>query len=246
MRTVAGRDAAARRADGVPDAQREAGVHDRGGRRATARAASSGSRARNICGDPNGCAGTCAPPGLSWHQLGAADRHHPGGAGRPEDPAGARGRRLVPVRARHGSGALLVRRVPLKRLGRRGQERRLQATASGDAAGCAVGPLDRQSVGRPTPRCHPRGCVASNPRACSIIVASSLRLPDRQITTIGRSWERSPPAPSMMSFSGMWIAPSTRPASHSYCSRQSTSWMSVELVVGALRRAEVAHGRCTA
>ena len=26
----------------------------------------------NICGDPNGCDGTCAPPGLSWHQLGAA------------------------------------------------------------------------------------------------------------------------------------------------------------------------------
>ena len=27
-------------------------------------------------------------------------------------------------------------------------------------------------------------------------------------------------------FNGMWIAPSTRPASHSFCSRQSTSWMS--------------------
>ena len=27
---------------------------------------------RGICGDPNGCAGTCAPPGKSWHQLGAA------------------------------------------------------------------------------------------------------------------------------------------------------------------------------
>ena len=27
---------------------------------------------RGICGDPNGCAGTCAPPGTSWHQLGAA------------------------------------------------------------------------------------------------------------------------------------------------------------------------------
>jgi D-alanyl-D-alanine carboxypeptidase-like protein len=26
----------------------------------------------NICGDPDGCEGTCAPPGLSWHQLGAA------------------------------------------------------------------------------------------------------------------------------------------------------------------------------
>lgn len=26
----------------------------------------------DICGDPNGCEGTCAPPGLSWHQLGAA------------------------------------------------------------------------------------------------------------------------------------------------------------------------------
>jgi hypothetical protein len=26
----------------------------------------------NICGNPNGCEGTCAPPGLSWHQLGAA------------------------------------------------------------------------------------------------------------------------------------------------------------------------------
>ena len=25
-----------------------------------------------ICGDANGCEGTCAPPGLSWHQLGAA------------------------------------------------------------------------------------------------------------------------------------------------------------------------------
>ena len=27
---------------------------------------------RDICGDPNGCEGTCAPPGLSWHQLGEA------------------------------------------------------------------------------------------------------------------------------------------------------------------------------
>jgi hypothetical protein len=27
---------------------------------------------RAICGDPNGCPGLCAPPGLSWHQLGAA------------------------------------------------------------------------------------------------------------------------------------------------------------------------------
>ena len=27
---------------------------------------------RNICGDPNGCPGTCARPGTSYHQLGAA------------------------------------------------------------------------------------------------------------------------------------------------------------------------------
>ena len=27
---------------------------------------------RNICGDPNGCPGTCASPGSSYHQLGAA------------------------------------------------------------------------------------------------------------------------------------------------------------------------------
>ena len=27
---------------------------------------------RRICGDPNGCAGTCASPGASYHQLGAA------------------------------------------------------------------------------------------------------------------------------------------------------------------------------
>jgi D-alanyl-D-alanine carboxypeptidase len=27
---------------------------------------------RDICGDPNGCANRCAPPGKSWHQLGAA------------------------------------------------------------------------------------------------------------------------------------------------------------------------------
>jgi hypothetical protein len=27
---------------------------------------------RSICGDPLGCAGLCAPPGRSWHQLGAA------------------------------------------------------------------------------------------------------------------------------------------------------------------------------
>ncbi len=27
---------------------------------------------RAICGDPQGCPGLCAPPGLSWHQLGAA------------------------------------------------------------------------------------------------------------------------------------------------------------------------------
>jgi len=26
----------------------------------------------DICGDPGGCAGTCAEPGSSWHQLGAA------------------------------------------------------------------------------------------------------------------------------------------------------------------------------
>jgi len=27
---------------------------------------------KNICGDPQGCPGLCAPPGKSWHQLGAA------------------------------------------------------------------------------------------------------------------------------------------------------------------------------
>jgi len=27
---------------------------------------------RNICGNPDGCPGRCAPPGLSYHQLGAA------------------------------------------------------------------------------------------------------------------------------------------------------------------------------
>jgi hypothetical protein len=27
---------------------------------------------RNICGDPTGCPGRCAPPGSSYHQLGAA------------------------------------------------------------------------------------------------------------------------------------------------------------------------------
>jgi hypothetical protein len=27
---------------------------------------------KNICGDPQGCPDLCAPPGLSWHQLGAA------------------------------------------------------------------------------------------------------------------------------------------------------------------------------
>lgn len=27
---------------------------------------------RNICGNPNGCPELCAPPGRSWHQLGAA------------------------------------------------------------------------------------------------------------------------------------------------------------------------------
>src|SRR5207237_1775906 len=27
---------------------------------------------RNVCGDPDGCPGRCAPPGLSYHQLGAA------------------------------------------------------------------------------------------------------------------------------------------------------------------------------
>jgi hypothetical protein len=27
---------------------------------------------KNICGDPLGCPGLCAPPGRSWHQLGAA------------------------------------------------------------------------------------------------------------------------------------------------------------------------------
>lgn len=27
---------------------------------------------RDICGDPEGCPGLCAPAGLSWHQLGAA------------------------------------------------------------------------------------------------------------------------------------------------------------------------------
>jgi hypothetical protein len=27
---------------------------------------------RSICGNPDGCPGRCAPPGLSWHQLGAA------------------------------------------------------------------------------------------------------------------------------------------------------------------------------
>jgi hypothetical protein len=27
---------------------------------------------RSICGNPQGCPDRCAPPGLSWHQLGAA------------------------------------------------------------------------------------------------------------------------------------------------------------------------------
>jgi LAS superfamily LD-carboxypeptidase LdcB len=27
---------------------------------------------RSICGNPEGCPGLCAAPGLSWHQLGAA------------------------------------------------------------------------------------------------------------------------------------------------------------------------------
>ena len=27
---------------------------------------------RSICGNPEGCPGLCAPPGLSWHKLGAA------------------------------------------------------------------------------------------------------------------------------------------------------------------------------
>ena len=27
---------------------------------------------RSICGNPEGCRDLCAPPGLSWHQLGAA------------------------------------------------------------------------------------------------------------------------------------------------------------------------------
>ncbi len=27
---------------------------------------------RSICGNPEGCPDLCAPPGLSWHQLGAA------------------------------------------------------------------------------------------------------------------------------------------------------------------------------
>lgn len=27
---------------------------------------------QNICGNPNGCSGTCAPPGRSYHQLGLA------------------------------------------------------------------------------------------------------------------------------------------------------------------------------
>ncbi len=27
---------------------------------------------QGICGNPQGCPGLCAPPGLSWHQLGAA------------------------------------------------------------------------------------------------------------------------------------------------------------------------------
>ena len=40
--------------------------------RASARATSSAIACRNICGNPNGCEGTCAPPGLSWHQLGEA------------------------------------------------------------------------------------------------------------------------------------------------------------------------------
>ena len=61
----------------------------------------------------------------------------------------------------------------------------------------------------------PSTLCASYPRACSIIVASSLRLPVRQITATGASLSRSPPAPDMMALTGMWIAPSTLPASHS-------------------------------
>ena len=39
---------------------------------------------KGICGDPNGCPGTCAPPGKSWHQLGAAVDVTQGGI---DDPA---------------------------------------------------------------------------------------------------------------------------------------------------------------
>ena len=48
------------------------------------------------------------------------------------------------------------------------------------------------------------------------MVASSLRLPLRQITTTGLDASRSDPAPAMIALSGMWIEPSTRPAFHSF------------------------------
>ena len=41
---------------------------------------------RDICGDPNGCEGTCAPPGLSWHQLGEAIDITQGGLDDPRIP----------------------------------------------------------------------------------------------------------------------------------------------------------------
>src|SRR6266566_4575740 len=98
---------------------------------------------------------------------------------------------------------------------------RPQATRPAEPSGASKGsPADSQASIPPKTLC------ASNPRACSIIVASSLRLPERQITATGFEGSSAGPLPAMRVFNGMWTAPSTRPASHSFCSRQSTSWMS--------------------
>ncbi len=53
---------------------------------------------------------------------------------------------------------------------------------------------------RPTPPCRPRRCRPRYPRAWNIIVASSLRLPDRQMTAMALPLSRWSPAPDMMAF----------------------------------------------
>ena len=75
----------------------------------------------------------------------------------------------------------------------------------------------------PMPRSRLRGCRPRTREPATSSWRARCDCRSDRSTTTGLEASRSDPAPAMIALRGRWIAPSTRPASHSYCSRQSTS-----------------------